>query len=74
MMDGISGTVFGGFLWDLLKLCQYRPLYTTSPISDHPPDNPPADASEQASGTETIERPRRNIKPPIRFKDFVVTK
>ena len=37
-------------------------------------DHPPADAGEQASGTETIERPKRNIKPPIRFQDFVVSK
>ena len=36
MMDGISGTVFGGFLWDLLKLCQNRPLYTTWRYITHP--------------------------------------
>ena len=37
-------------------------------------DYPPADDGEQASGTEKNERPRRNIKLPIRFKDFVVSK
>ena len=37
-------------------------------------DHPPADAGEQTSGTETSERPKRNIKPPIRFQDFVVSK
>ena len=42
----------------------------TAPRINHPP----ADAGEQASGTETIERPKRNIKPPIRFKGFVVSK
>jgi transposase InsO family protein len=35
-------------------------------------DNPPTDAGNLAHGTETIDRPRRSIKLPGRFKDFVV--